>query len=110
MSKISSYGIYSARFPFLDSSEHKLRPVIVVSKSYGEYGVVAVVPLSSKTEVETVDIDISGWLSAGLVAPSVARVHRLTAILQSRLITEMGVLNASDIKKLQESMRTFLGL
>jgi mRNA-degrading endonuclease toxin of MazEF toxin-antitoxin module len=110
LSKISLYGIYSARFPFLDSSEHKLRPIIVVSRPYGEYGVVAVVPLSSKTGLEVVDVGISGWRSAGLIVPSVARVHRLTVILQSRLITEMGMLEASDVKKLQESMRKFLSL
>lgn len=105
------YGIYTAQFPFVESREYKLRPVVVASKPYGQHNIVAVVPVSSNTtELELVDSAISDWEVAGLAISSTARVHRLTAILESRLITQLGVLAPADVKKLKQSIREFLEL
>ncbi len=110
MSKTSLYGIYTVRFPFLDSAKFKVRPVVVVSGKYGKHGVVAVVPISAKLELEPVDFSIDEWRDAGLVKPSVARIHRLTTVLQSRLTVQLGTISASDTRKFKESLLTFLEL
>jgi len=104
------HDIYTASFPFLDSAEYKLRPVIVVSLPYGEHGILAVVPLSSRARPESVDFAISNWREAGLAKPSTARVHRVATILQSKLASRLGSLKEDDVDKLQQSIRSFLGL
>jgi len=104
------YGVYTARFPYLERSKDKVRPVAVVSRSHGEFGVVAIVPISSKSDLEIVDVRLSGLESAGLAKASVARVHRLTTMLQADLIAELGQLSSKDIQALKASLRKFLEL
>lgn len=110
MNSPSLFGIYTAKFPFLDSSKDKVRPVIVLSAPHGRHAAIAVVPVSSRTEREPVDIAIKGWANAGLLKASVARVHRITTLLQADLTAELGVLETRDVKALQTSMRLFLNL
>lgn len=110
MSGAKLYGVYTARFPFLEASEGKVRPVIVVSGPQGQHNVIAVIPVSSKVTRESVDYTLGDWNNEGLIKPSVARVHRLTTMLQSDLLTELGSLTVSDTKDLQESMRAYLSL
>ncbi len=104
------YGIYTARFPYLDTKKHKISPVIVVSKPHGEYAIMAVIPITSRLIKEVVDVNLDGWEKAGLLKPSVARTHRLATLLHNRLITKIGSLSTNDIKKLQKSLRGYLEL
>ena len=104
------YDIYTAAFPYLDSGKVKKRPVIVVSKPVGKHQVVAVVPVSSKNKRETIDVIITGWKPSGLLLPSAARVHRLTAILRVDLLAQVGSLSKSDVDQLQGALRSHLGL
>ncbi|HUD07354.1 MAG TPA: type II toxin-antitoxin system PemK/MazF family toxin [Candidatus Saccharimonadales bacterium] len=110
MSRSVTFGVYTTQLPFLDTKEAKVRPVIVVSQPHGKHNVIAIIPLSSKPNQEAVDIALSHWQNEGLVKPSIARVHRITTILQSDLLTELGQLDTSDIEALKESIRTFLNL
>ena len=108
MSAAKLYGIYTAQFPFLDTSEGKVRPVIVISSPHGQHGVIAIIPVSSKLKRENVDVTLNDWNDAGLVRPSVARVHRQATMLQSDLLSQLGTLGEGDIRDLQISIRTFL--
>jgi hypothetical protein len=81
-----------------------------MSKPQGSHKVIAIVPISSKPAREDVDISIVGWSDAGLLKPSIARVHRLTTMLQADLIAELGSLNQKEIQALQASLRRFLNL
>lgn len=110
MNTASLFGVYTAKFPFLDSSKVKVRPVIVLSMPYGRHATIAVVPISSRIDLEPVDITIKGWANAGLLKPSVARVHRVTTMLQIDLIAELGILELQDIKNLKASMRLLFNL
>ncbi len=110
MSTPKVFGVYTAQFPFLDSEETKIRPVIVISKPQGPHKVVAIVPVSSRPTREEVDITVTEWDKAGLLKPSVARVHRLTTMLQVDLIAELGTLSWEDIRSLQVSLRKYLNL
>lgn len=104
------YGVYTARFPDLDRGSDKIRPVVVVSEPYGQYKVVAIIPVSSRLELESVDTSLSGWNKEGLLKPSIARTHRMTTMLQADFIAELGVLDNQDIRNLQASLRAFLNL
>jgi mRNA interferase MazF len=104
------FGVYTAQFPFLDSEEMKIRPVIVISKPQGPHKVIAIVPVSSRPIREEVDTTIAKWSEAGLLKPSVARVHRLTTMLQADLIAELGALDQKEIRTLQVSLRKYLDL
>lgn len=110
MSQPALFGIYTARFPFLDKAANKIRPVIVISKPYGRHNTIVVIPVSSTTKPEPVDIGLDKWRAAGLVKPSVARVHRMTTLLQSDLATQLGVLSTADVQQLNQSLRTLLNL
>jgi mRNA interferase MazF len=104
------FGIYTARFPFLDSEETKIRPVIVISKPHGPHEIIAIVPVSSRLTHEEVDVVIAEWSEAGLLRPSVARVHRLTTMLQADLIADLGALSPEEVRALQVSLRKYLDL
>ena len=110
MSVPKVFGLYTARFPFLDSEETKIRPVIVISKPQGQHKVIAIVPVSSRLTSEEVDMVIAEWSEAGLLKPSVARVHRLTTMLQTDLIADLGVLSTEEVQALQISLRKYLDL
>jgi mRNA interferase MazF len=104
------FEIYTARFPFIDIEVTKIRPVIVLSKPCGPHRVVAVLPVSSQPTLEDVDVALTGWEKEGLIKPSVARVHRITTLLQSDLTARLGNLNPHDSTTLRTALRTFLNL
>ena len=108
MSVPKVFGVYTAQFPFLDTQESKIRPVVVVSKPQGQHKVVAVVPISSKNMVESVDIPLRHWSDEGLLRPSVARVHRITTMLQADLIAELGELTTEDKQNLHAALKMLL--
>ncbi len=84
------YGVYLAKFPFLETNEAKIRPVIIVGSPLGEFGITAIVPVSSKPEKQLVDHELINWKESGLLKPSVARVHRISTITQENLDTYLG--------------------
>ena len=110
MSAPKLLGVYTAQFPFLDTQETKIRPVIVISKPQGRHKIVAVVPVSSKSMAESVDVSLRHWSGEGLLRPSVARVHRLTTLLQADLIAELGELMSEDKQSLQVALKRLLNL
>lgn len=87
-----------------------MRPVIVISQPQGRHNIVVIIPISSQIKREGPDMVLRQWKSEGLIKPSVARVHRLTTMLQSDLIAELGELQSKDIKSLKDAIRTFLDL
>ncbi len=104
------FGVYTAQFPFLDSQETKIRPVIVIGAPQGRHKILAVIPISSKSTLEDVDIILRNWSDEGLLRSSIARVHRLTTMLQSDLIAELGELSQDDKQSLQDALRQLLNL
>ena len=104
------FGVYTAQFPFLDTQETKIRPVIVIGKPPGQHKVLAVVPISSRSALEDVDFPLRHWSDEGLLKPSVARVHRLTSMLQADLIAELGELDLEDKQNLQIALKQLLNL
>ena len=102
------FGVYTAELPFIESEDTKIRPVVVISHPHSEYNMVVVIPISSRLKCETVDFQFQDWLQVGLLKPSVARVHRITTMLQADLKTELGVLSGSDTQKLKAALSKLL--
>lgn len=110
MSSPVSFGVYTARFPFLENDKEKVRPIVVVSKPYGRYNIVIVVPVSASSEQEEVDIKLQDRQIAGLLRSSIARVHRLSALPQSEITSQLGVLSERDQANLLDAFRKLLDL
>jgi mRNA-degrading endonuclease toxin of MazEF toxin-antitoxin module len=110
VNKARLFGLYTARFPFLETQQDKIRPVLVISDAHGEHRVIAVIPVSSTAMQEKPDVKLAQWKIEGLLKPSIARVHKLTTMLQSDLLSELGILEQEDIVALQASLRDYLAL
>jgi mRNA-degrading endonuclease toxin of MazEF toxin-antitoxin module len=110
MSVVSPLGVYIAEIPFIGADNGKLRPVIVISEPQGQYKLVVVVPISSQPKREAADLSLKEWQAAGLIKPSVARVHRLTTLMQSDLKTELGHISALDARMLRKALSNLLQL
>lgn len=110
MNRPTRYGVYTARFRFVESDRFKLRPLIVISQTYGRFGILVAVPVSSTSSRESIDFEIIRWREAGLKKQSVARIHRLTAIPQTDLLEKLGDLNQSDVNKLRNSLKNLFDL
>lgn len=110
MSGPKLFGVYTAQFPFLDAHETKIRPVIIIGKPHGQHNVVVVIPISSRSTIAKVDVALQHWSDEGLLKPSVARVHRLTTILQSDIIAELGQLAPDDKQSLRSALRQLMDL
>jgi mRNA-degrading endonuclease toxin of MazEF toxin-antitoxin module len=102
---VKRYGIYLARFQFIESNDYKIRPVVIVSQPRGEHKIVLVVPLSSQPDRQDIDIALMAWQDSGLAKPTVARVHRLTALLGSNVLELIGQLDSRDVDMLKQALR-----
>lgn len=104
------YGVYLARFRFIESGAYKPRPVVIVSQPRGEHKIVLAIPLSANMAKEDVDVSLEGWKSVGLIKPTIARVHRLTALLSSNVLEFFGQLEQQDISSIKKSLQETLQL
>ncbi len=80
--------------PFADTGETKRRPAMVVADT-GDAGVLVARVTTQLTRAEF-DIDLSEWQRAGLLAPSVVRLHKLATIKKSFLGRKLGTISAPD--------------
>lgn len=96
---------------YTDLRGAKRRPAVVVSNDeYNETGADAViVPLTaSATRLRMGDYQITGWSSAGLMRPSVARA-RPTTVARNRIERRLGRLAAADLAGVLAGLRAILG-
>lgn len=81
-------------FPFADAAEVKRRPALVLLDTGDEDIVVGRV--TSQVAQGPFDVEFAEWRKAGLLLPSVARVHKV-ATLEKRLVERrLGALTAGD--------------
>lgn len=104
------YKVYVAEFSFLDSNQAKLRPVVIVSSPYGKHRAVAAIPISSSADKEVVDVNIEDWLEAGLLKESIARIHRLSVISPSDIVSLLGSLSKKDVDSIKISLKKYLDI
>ena len=81
-------------FPFADAMGAKRRPALVVLDTGDQDLIVARV--TSQTAQAVFDVGLRDWQQAGLLLPSVVRVHKL-ATLEKRLVERrLGALTSND--------------
>jgi mRNA interferase MazF len=81
-------------FPFADAAGAKRRPALVLLDTGDEDIVVA--RLTSQVSQTVFDVELVDWQQAGLLLPSVARVHKV-ATLEKRLVERrLGMLTPND--------------
>ena len=80
--------------PFTTGGGGKTRPALVVADTGDADFVVA--RISTQTASCPQDIPVSDWKGAGLLAPSVVRVHKLATLEKSLVRRLLGKLTAAD--------------
>jgi len=86
-------------FPFADTITAKRRPALVLLDTGDEDIVVARV--TSQVAQGPFDVELVEWQGAGLLLPSVVRVHKV-ATLETRLVERrLGTLTADDWTRVQ---------
>lgn len=104
------FSVCLAKFRFLESDQQKIRPVIVVGRPYGERRILIAIPVSSSAKAEPVDVMLGNLQGTGLLKPSVARVHRLSSILQEDLLEEIGTIDSKHQEAIKSALRELLKL
>jgi len=66
------------------------------------------IPISSSTQAEAVDVVLEDWKGNGLLKPSVARIHRLSAILEQDLIEEIGMIDDKHRQVIKSALKNLL--
>ena len=90
-------------FPFADAAGAKRRPALVILDA-GDDDLV-VVRVTGQPAQTTFDVAIHDWQQAGLLLPSVARVHKL-ATLEKRLVERrLGSLAPNDWRRVSAAIR-----
>jgi len=89
-------------FPFVSGNETRRRPALVLLDT-GDADVV-VARVTSQPRSDTQDIEITDWRAAGLLLPSIVRLHKL-ATLEKRLIRRtLGNLSPTDRQMVAEML------
>ena len=98
-------------FPFASAAEAKRRPALVLLDT-GDADLV-VARVTSQTARDEFDIQIVEWQKAGLMLPSVVRVHKLATLEKSLIERRLGALTTDDwvnvlskVKQLWASIET----
>ncbi|MGA9351438.1 MAG: type II toxin-antitoxin system PemK/MazF family toxin [Anaerolineae bacterium] len=90
-------------FPFADATSVKRRPALVLLDTGDEDIVVARV--TSQVARGPFNIELVEWRRAGLLLPSVVRVHKV-ATLEKRLVERrLGTLTASDWARVRAAIQ-----
>ena len=97
-----------SKIRFIESNQYKIRPVIIVGQPYGKRRIVMVIPVSSLLHAESVDVVLENWQDIGLLKPSVARVHRLSAMLADDLCEEIGKISKTHQAAIKTSLHALL--
>lgn len=93
-------------FPFAGGTGAKQRPAVVVLDS-GDADVV-VARVTTQIYQTPNDVLISDWQSAGLLAPSVIRVHKLATIEKALVRRSLGRLQPTDLQRVAEALHQAL--
>jgi len=90
-------------FPFADTAGAKRRPALVILDTGDEDIIVARV--TSQAAQTPFDVELAEWQKAGLLLPSVVRVHKV-ATLEKRLVERrLGALTSGDWAQVRARIR-----
>jgi mRNA interferase MazF len=81
-------------FPLTSSGPGKLRPALVIIDT-GDADVM-LARVTTQTRTTPYDVEIAAWRRAGLLAPSIARLHKIATIAKTRVRRSLGNLDGTD--------------
>ena len=81
-------------FPFTASGATKERPAVVLLDT-GDDDLVAA-RVTTQMHRTPYDVSLTDWKRAGLLAPSVLRLHKVATLAKSRVSRRLGRLDAGD--------------
>ena len=93
-------------FPFSDGIHSKLRPALILS-SHSD-GDLLVARITSTPRESAFDVALTDWESSNLMFPSVVRVNKLTTLLHSAVVREIGALSERDSSQVIKSLMNFV--
>ena len=94
-------------FPYTGSTQVKRRPAMVLL-DVGDADVVLARVTTQRYQTPN-DVDIIDWQGAGLLAPSIVRLHKLVTLDRSRVIRHLGTLQSVDQKRVATVVRRIYG-
>jgi mRNA interferase MazF len=90
-------------FPFVNAAGSKRRPALVLIDTGDEDIIVA--RITSQAAQTELDIKLAEWQQAGLLRPSIVRIHKI-ATLEKRLVErKLGTLTQNDWKKVKDKIQ-----
>jgi mRNA interferase MazF len=85
-------------FPFTSGGQTKQRPALVLLDTGDDELVVARVTTQAYQTPH--DVFLTDWRRAGLLAPSVVRLHKVATLAKSRISRRLGRLETGDRQKI----------
>jgi len=95
-------------FPFADTSGTKRRPALVLI-DVGDQDVV-VARVTSQPLSTAFDVSLDDWEEAGLVLPSVVRVHKVATLEKTLVERPLGALTPGDWERVRGAIRRLWAL
>ncbi|MDL1894032.1 type II toxin-antitoxin system PemK/MazF family toxin [Sphingobacteriales bacterium CHB3] len=97
-------------FPFADVPVRKVRPAVVVGLTQDRYHDVIVCAVSSviETRLSENEFILKPTRANGLRVPSVVKVDRIATLRQSTVITSLGRLSKSELRKFRSIFRAII--
>jgi mRNA interferase MazF len=81
-------------FPFVDKAGAKKRPALIL-RDTGDADII-VARVTSQAPQPDFDVVLAEWQQAGLVLPSVVRVHKLLTLAKRRVEGNVGIVTPRD--------------
>lgn len=96
------------QFPFTDVTAGKRRPALVIADTGDDDVLVA--RITRATATSKYDAPITDWSQAGLVAPSIVRLHKLASLEKSLIVRKLGSLSDNDCAQACEALKQLLAI
>ena len=95
-------------FPFASGTQTKQRPAVVVFDA-GDADVM-VSRVTTQTYQSAYDVLILDWQGAGLLAPSVIRLHKVATIEKALIRRALGQLQPPDLQRVISVLQQIFGV
>jgi mRNA interferase MazF len=97
--------ILLVNFPFSGSAQRKARPALVVLDT-GDADIL-VARVTTQGYQTPHDVPVTDWQKAGLLAPSVVRLHKLATIEKALVQRRLGAVQPADRQAIASVLRQF---
>jgi mRNA interferase MazF len=94
-------------FPFSSGTVAKQRPALVLLDT-GDQDIL-VARITTQLHHSAYDVALQDWSAEGLLAPSIARIHKLATLEKSRVQRRLGRLSSRDRAAVQAVAKKLVG-